>query len=65
MDIYQREGNYPPPPGASDILGVEFSGVVEDTGSEAHRFQKGDEVFGLVGGVSDNRYSMDSATNGQ
>lgn len=45
-------GNYPPPPGASDILGVEFSGVVDDIGSSVHNYKKGDEVFGLVGGVS-------------
>ena len=33
MDIVQREGKYPPPPGASPILGVEVSGTVESVGS--------------------------------
>jgi NADPH:quinone reductase-like Zn-dependent oxidoreductase len=51
MDLSQREGNYPPPPGASDILGVEFSGIVDDVGEKVAKYQKGDEVFGLAGGV--------------
>ena len=33
-DTVQREGHYPPPPGASKILGLEFSGTVEEVGSE-------------------------------
>lgn len=32
MDIVQRQGFYPPPPGASPILGVEVSGIVESVG---------------------------------
>ena len=53
MDLSQREGNYPPPPGASDILGVEFSGEVNELGSNVKNFKKGDQVFGLTGGVGD------------
>ena len=34
MDIVQRQGNYPPPPGASPILGVEVSGTVESVGKD-------------------------------
>ncbi|KAH6911424.1 hypothetical protein BKA70DRAFT_1267617 [Coprinopsis sp. MPI-PUGE-AT-0042] len=50
MDILQREGRYPLPPGASkDILGVEFSGVTE-LGTNVERWQVGDEVFGLTPG---------------
>lgn len=52
MDVMQREGHYPPPKGSSDILGVEFSGVVSEIGSDVTRFAVGDHVFGLVGGVS-------------
>lgn len=52
MDINQREGQYPPPPGASHILGVEFSGTVDELGPETSVFKVGDEVLGLVGGVS-------------
>jgi len=56
MDLIQREGKYPLPPQAGPILGVEFSGVVEQDGEgneKATRWKKGDEVFGLAyGGVS-------------
>ncbi|POY74874.1 hypothetical protein BMF94_2147 [Rhodotorula taiwanensis] len=48
MDIMQRRGVYPLPPGASEILGVEFSGTVEEAGSSD--FKKGDPVFGLATG---------------
>lgn len=34
MDINQRQGTYPPPPGASHILGVEVSGTVEAIGEK-------------------------------
>ncbi|KAH6907976.1 hypothetical protein BKA70DRAFT_1280362 [Coprinopsis sp. MPI-PUGE-AT-0042] len=51
MDILQREGHYPLPPGASkDILGVEFSGVITELGTNVERWQVGDEVFGLTPG---------------
>ncbi|KAG2009941.1 quinone oxidoreductase [Coprinopsis cinerea AmutBmut pab1-1] len=50
MDISQREGKYPPPPGASKILGVEFSGIVTELGSDVVGWKIGDEVLGLVGG---------------
>ena len=53
MDISQREGNYPPPPGASSILGVEFSGTISEVGQDVSNWKVGDEVFGLAGGVSD------------
>ncbi|BGP39957.1 hypothetical protein JCM10450v2_003937 [Rhodotorula kratochvilovae] len=48
MDIMQRRGLYPLPPGASTILGVEFSGTIEEPG--ASDYKKGDEVFGLATG---------------
>lgn len=53
MDLLQREGQYPVPPQASKILGVEFSGIIESFGDEAEKaFKVGDEVFGLAyGGV--------------
>ncbi|KAI6042655.1 quinone oxidoreductase putative [Pisolithus marmoratus] len=50
MDLSQREGRYPPPPGASIILGVEFSGCVESVGPGVTKWSPGDEVFGLSGG---------------
>lgn len=47
-DVMQRQGNYPPPPGASDIFGLELAGVVEAVGAGATRFAKGDRVMALV-----------------
>ena len=49
-DIIQREGNYPPPPGDSDILGLEVSGIVESVSDGVTRYKPGDRVFALVGG---------------
>ena len=49
-DIIQREGNYPPPPGDSEILGLEVAGVVESNGNNATRFKPGERVVALVGG---------------
>ena len=47
-DVMQREGRYPPPPGASDVLGLELAGIVEALGPGAERFQPGDRVMALV-----------------
>ncbi len=47
-DVMQRQGNYPPPPGASDIFGLELAGVVEAVGAGATRFAKGARVMALV-----------------
>jgi len=49
-DLHQRGGNYPPPEGASDILGLEMAGVVEAAGSEVAKWQPGDRVFALLSG---------------
>ena len=48
-DIMQRTGNYPPPPGESDILGLELAGEVEAVGAAVKGIASGDRVFGLVG----------------
>lgn len=50
MDILQRMGKYPVPDGVSEILGVDISGVVEETSEGCTIFKKGDEVFGLLQG---------------
>ncbi|MEJ7014913.1 NAD(P)H-quinone oxidoreductase [Sinorhizobium meliloti] len=47
-DVMQRQGNYPPPPGASDILGLELAGVVDSLGSGVRRFKPGNRVMALV-----------------
>lgn len=49
-DLLQRLGNYPPPEGASEILGLECSGVVHSVGPGVEKWKEGDEVCGLVDG---------------
>ena len=49
-DIIQREGNYPPPRGESEILGLEVAGLIEEIGSGVTDFAPGDPVFALVSG---------------
>ncbi len=49
-DVVQRMGLYPPPPGASDIPGLEVAGVVEALGSGVANFKLGDSVCALVPG---------------
>jgi NADPH2:quinone reductase len=49
-DILQRYGKYPPPPGASDVPGLEVSGVVVDVGPQVTRWRVGDAVTALVAG---------------
>lgn len=49
-DILQRKGHYPPPPGASDIPGLEIAGKVVAIGLGVHRLKVGDEVCALVTG---------------
>jgi putative PIG3 family NAD(P)H quinone oxidoreductase len=49
-DLIQRMGYYPPPPGASDILGLEVAGEVAALGEGAMRWTVGDEVCALLGG---------------
>jgi NADPH:quinone reductase len=49
-DLVQREGKYPPPPGDSEILGLEVSGVIEELGAGVTGWSVGDRVVSLVGG---------------
>ena len=49
-DTMQRRGNYPPPPGASDILGLEVSGTVAAVGEGVSDPAVGDEVCALLTG---------------
>ena len=49
-DTLQRQGHYPPPPGASDVLGLECSGVISAVGPGVDRWSVGDEVCALLAG---------------
>jgi NADPH2:quinone reductase len=50
-DVYQRKGNYPPPPGAPvDIPGLEIAGTIVEVGPEVTRWKTGDKVCALVMG---------------
>jgi putative PIG3 family NAD(P)H quinone oxidoreductase len=49
-DLLQRQGFYPPPAGASEVLGLECSGVVAALGAGVEGWQVGDEVCALLAG---------------
>src|SRR3954465_5754326 len=49
-DLLQRQGHYPPPPGASDILGMECSGTVAALGPGVQGWQVGDRACALLAG---------------
>lgn len=49
-DVFQRQGNYPPPPGASDLPGLEVAGEIVGGDAAAGGFAVGDKVCALVAG---------------
>ncbi|MDQ1060730.1 putative PIG3 family NAD(P)H quinone oxidoreductase [Arthrobacter globiformis] len=49
-DLHQRQGNYPPPEGASDILGLECSGTISEVGAGVSGWDVGDRVCALLSG---------------
>ncbi|OLB62748.1 MAG: NAD(P)H-quinone oxidoreductase [Acidobacteria bacterium 13_2_20CM_2_66_4] len=49
-DVFQRRGRYPPPPGASDIPGLEIAGTIEALGADVRDWRVGDPVCALVAG---------------
>ena len=49
-DVLQRQVHYPPPPGITDIIGLEASGVVAKVGDGVERWKEGDEVVALLSG---------------
>src|SRR5436853_2952036 len=63
-DVMQRQGLYPPPPGASDIPGLEIAGTVVALGDGATRFNIGDAVTALVAGGGYAEYCPVHESNG-
>lgn len=57
-DVFQRKGQYAPPPGASDIPGLEIAGEVVAAGADVHRFKSGDLVCALVTGGGYAEYAV-------
>ncbi|TWH02646.1 putative PIG3 family NAD(P)H quinone oxidoreductase [Nocardioides sp. J9] len=49
-DLLQRQGHYPPPPGASEVIGLECSGTVAAVGEGVTRWAVGDQVCALLAG---------------
>ncbi len=57
-DTFQRRGHYPPPEGASDILGLEMAGTVAETGDAVVDWHEGDRVFALLDGGGYAEYTV-------
>ena len=57
-DLMQREGRYPPPEGASEVLGLELAGTVEAVGAACEDWDVGDRVFGLLPGGGYAEYAV-------
>jgi putative PIG3 family NAD(P)H quinone oxidoreductase len=60
-DIMQRKGLYPPPPGASDLPGLEIAGEVVAVGQAVKRWKVGDSVCALVNGGGYAQYCVADA----
>jgi len=57
-DTFQRKGHYPPPDGASEILGLDVAGTIDATGPGCVNWNEGDRVFGLVPGGGYAEYAI-------
>lgn len=55
-DLLQREGNYPPPKGCPDIMGLEVAGIIKETSPSAKIYKIGDKVCALLGGGGYSEY---------
>jgi putative PIG3 family NAD(P)H quinone oxidoreductase len=49
-DLHQRQGNYPPPPGASDVPGLDVAGTIDSVGNRVHNYKTGDRVCAILSG---------------
>ena len=57
-DLLQRNGGYPPPPGASNVLGLEVSGVIDALGEGVSGWSIGDRACALLGGGGYAEYAV-------
>src|SRR6188768_2361368 len=62
-DVMQRKGLYPPPPGASDIPGLEIAGEIVAQGGAVKRWKEGDRVMALVSGGGGAEYCIAHAAH--
>lgn len=63
-DVFQRKGNYPPPPAApQDIPGLEVAGVIEAIGTEVSGWKRGDRVCALLAGGGYAEYALAQAAH--
>jgi putative PIG3 family NAD(P)H quinone oxidoreductase len=62
-DLVQRQGNYPPPPGDSEILGLEVAGTIAELGPGVSGWKVGDKVMTLVGGGGYAEYTVAYASH--
>lgn len=61
-DVVQREGRYPPPPGASDLPGLEVSGIVDAVGEDVVGHAVGDRICALMAGGGYAQWAIAPAT---
>lgn len=63
-DVFQRKGNYPPPPGApQDIPGLEVAGIIEQIGPDVTQWKPGDRVCALLAGGGYAEYALAQASH--
>ncbi|WP_297323579.1 NAD(P)H-quinone oxidoreductase [uncultured Bartonella sp.] len=62
-DVFQRQGNYPPPPGASPLPGLEVAGTVVKIGRAVSQWKEGDKVTALIAGGGYAEYAAVASDN--
>ncbi|GGH55310.1 NAD(P)H-quinone oxidoreductase [Dyadobacter endophyticus] len=63
-DVFQRKGNYPPPPGApQDVPGLEVAGVIAQTGADVTGWKPGERVCALLAGGGYAEYTLAQAAH--
>ena len=62
-DVLQRAGSYPPPPGATDLLGLEVAGIVAACGTDVSSHSVGDKVCALTPGGGYAEYCVTNAAH--